>query len=88
MRTFNVQGEDAPDEMMTTAQQVIGELRPLFDGRENKNELILAIRLQLKKYIDWEEPGFRDLINQFVASESETICSIRLSEDDLRALWK
>ena len=85
---LSLPGEDMPDEVLTTAQHVILELRPLFPGKENRNELILALQLRLKKYSGWEEPGFRDLVNQFIASESESICSIRLRDDDLRALWK
>jgi hypothetical protein len=86
-RKMSLHGEDQPDEIMTTAQHVIAELRPLFNGKTNKNELLFALKAPLKKYADWEESGFRDLINQFVAAESETICSIRLRDDDLRALW-
>jgi len=87
MRNFSVHSDDEPDEAMTTAQHVLDEIRPLFDGRQNKGELILALQIRLKKYAGWEEAGFRDTINGFIASESQSKCSIRLSEEDQRALW-
>lgn len=85
---LSIHAEDQPDEMMTTAQHVITEIRPLFRNKTNKNELSLALSQAIHKYSDWEEPGFRELINQFIASESESTCSIRLGDDELRALWK
>lgn len=87
---FNVlsqHGEDEPDETLSTAQHVIDELRPVFAGRTNKNELVLALQLHLKKYNQWDEPGFRETINEFIADQSESICSIRLGEEDQRAVW-
>lgn len=88
IRRFNLHGEDQPDEMLTTAQHIMDEIRPVFDGRQNKNELILALQLKLKRYNQWDEPGFRDTINEFIASQSESKCSIRLSEEDQRVLWQ
>jgi len=86
-RTRFHQGEDQPDEVLTTAQHIIDEIKPLFKGRRNANELLIALQQQLKKYNQWEEPGFRDTINNFIAWQSESICSIRLSERDLREVW-
>lgn len=84
---FSTHGEDEPDEVLSTAQYVTDELRPVFAGKQNKSELILALQLHLKKYNQWDEPGFRETINAFIASESESICSIRLGEEDQRAVW-
>ncbi len=83
----SLHGEDSPDEVITTAQHVMDEIRPLFGNVSNKNELILALQLRLEKYSQWEEPGFRETINRFVASECQSKCSIRLSEEDQSALW-
>lgn len=87
LRPISVHAEDQPDEVMATAQHIIDELRPLFNDRHNKNELILVLQGKLRKYNDWNEPGFRDTINEFVQSECRIKCSIRLSDDDQRALW-
>ena len=80
--------EDGPDEVMTTSQHVMDELRPLFAGRNNKQELMFSLQSVLSKYSDWEEPGFRLTLTDFIVQESFSKCSIRLSEDDQRALWK
>lgn len=80
-------GEDAPDEMMTTIQYALGELSPLFAGRRNRSELILTLHKQLAQYKGYDDKNFREAINQFISAESERQCSIRLGEDDLRAVW-
>lgn len=91
MGSFNgisIHGEDQPDEVFSTSQHVIDELRPVFTGMENKNELVFALQGQLRKYNQWDEPDFRETINAFIAEESKTTCSIHLGEEDLRAVWK
>ena len=80
--------EDVPDEMLTSAQFIMDELRPLFPSKTNRNELVFALQSELKRYAGWEDPSFRDTINRFIINESQSKCSIRLSEDDLRALWE
>lgn len=87
-RQVSLQTGDEPDEVMTTAQHIMDEIRPLFDGRNNKNELILALQLKLKRYNEWTELGFRETINEFISSQSEAKCSILLSEEDQRVLWQ
>ncbi|MES1221426.1 MAG: hypothetical protein ABUT20_38350, partial [Bacteroidota bacterium] len=62
-------GEDAPDEVMATAQQLVEELRPVFPNTGNKNELIFSLQSKLKKFNQWDEPGFRDTINEFIVRE-------------------
>ena len=46
----SVHGEDSPDEVLSTAQHVMDELRPLFKAGVNKNELLFALQQQLSKY--------------------------------------
>jgi hypothetical protein len=87
IRTFSIHGEDAPDEVMSTAQHIVDELRPLFQHGPNKNELLLSLKNKLKKYNQWEEPGFRETINEFILNESQNKCSICLGEQDQRAVW-
>lgn len=80
-------GEDQPDEAMSNSQHVIDEIKNIFPGRQNKNELLYSLQSKLKKYIHWDETGFREIINEFILSESKRQCSIHLSEEDLRVLW-
>jgi hypothetical protein len=88
LRQVSIQGEDQPDEMLTTIQHIMDELRPIFNGRANKNELLLALQGRLRKYNQWEEPGFRETLNEFITAECRSKCSIRLSEEDQRVLWQ
>ncbi len=87
LRQATLHGEDSPDEVLSTAQHIIDELRPLFAERTNKQELLFALQSKLKRYAEWDEPGFRKVINEFILKESEIKCSIRLGEEDQRALW-
>lgn len=75
------------DDTAEIAKYIMDEIRPVFTGKTNKNEIILALQQKLKKYADYSEPGFREAVNQYIASESESSCSIRLGELDLRAVW-
>ena len=87
---FNTPGslsEDAPDEVMSTIQHVLDELRPVFAGRRNRSELLMSLQGQLIKYKNLDDPVFRETVNQFISAESDRQCSIRLSEDDLRVVW-
>jgi hypothetical protein len=60
----------------------------LFQPGASKQELLVAINQSLTKYNNWEEPGFRDTIDQYISRACGTTCSIRLSEEEQRALWK
>ena len=75
------------EEVAGNAQLVIDEIKTVFAGRESRNELIHGLQGKLKKYNQWDEPGFREIINAFITAESENKCSIHLSEEDLSALW-
>lgn len=85
---LSMPGEDQPGEVLSTSQLVIDEIKSVFAGKQNKGELIFALQQQLKKYNQWDEPDFRETINAFIIEESKTTCSIRLSEEDIRAVWK
>lgn len=85
---FAMQGEDQPDVMLSTAQHIMEELRPVFHHRHNRNELVMALQKTLQRYNQWDEPGFRETVNEFIARESKTTCSIHLGEEDFRAVWK
>ena len=86
-RTISLPGEDQPDELLSTTQQILDEIKPVFTKQYTKNELLLALQVKLKRYSEWDEPGFRDTINEFISAQSQSKCSIRLSEEDKRAIW-
>jgi hypothetical protein len=86
--SISLHGDDQPDEVLSTSQHVIDEIKPAFEGKHSKGELVFALQAHLSKYSQWDEPDFRDTINAFIAEESKTTCSIHLGEEDLRAVWK
>lgn len=88
VRGISMHAEDTPDEMLTNAQFIMDELRHHFPNRTNKNELLFALQSELKRYQGWNDKDFRDTINRFVINESQSKCSIRLSDEDLRVLWE
>ena len=77
-------GEDQPDEVLNTVQHIINEIRPVIQRHKNREELIMALQLRLKKYQYWDEPGFRDSINLFILNE----CQGLLDENDQHIIWK
>jgi len=79
--------EQGNAEVNSTVLHVIDELAPVFMPGITRPELLLVLQLKLKKYSQWEEPGFRDSLNQYIAQSSLTKCSIHLSEEDQRVLW-
>jgi hypothetical protein len=79
--------EDSLPEVENNALLIIREIKPLFKRKIQKEELIYSIKLNLTRYDQWDEPGFRETINAFIMGESERKCSIHLSEEDLRVLW-
>lgn len=85
---ISLHGEDRPDEVLSTSQHVIDEIKPVFEGKQSRSELVFALQGHLSKYSQWDEPDFRETINAFIAEESKTTCSIHLGEEDLRAVWK
>ncbi|MDE3211765.1 MAG: hypothetical protein KGM98_00915 [Bacteroidota bacterium] len=69
------------------ASRVIKEIEPIFSGGVSQKELLFELKSRLKKYHQRDEPGFREIINAFIVSESENKCSILLNEDDLNKVW-
>lgn len=75
------------DEKSGNAEKIIREIGPAFRGKRNVHELIYDLQIQLEPYKHWDEPGFKEMVNAFIITESEKRCSIHLSEEDLRVLW-
>ena len=78
----------ATDEAISASQHVMDELRPVFARGTSKPQLLADIRQTIQKFQEWDDAGFRMIISDFVVQEAQSKCSIRLSEDDQRALWK
>lgn len=81
-------GNDAIGTDVSDIFLITEDLKPVFLNKTNKTELMLALEEKIQSYYEIIEPGFRDTLNRFLISESQNKCSIRLDDDDLRALWK
>jgi hypothetical protein len=79
--------EDGPDEITSVAQHVLDELRPLFVAGIDRDELFIALRNVLKKYNEWNDAGFRSIINEFIIHECQVKCAINPGEKDMNGLW-
>lgn len=86
-RPLSPVGKAGDKNQKENASNVIREIESLFTGKHSANELLYALQSVLKKYHHREDPGFREIINAFIVSESEKKCSILLSEDDLKMVW-
>lgn len=87
-RSFLIRDNNAVDSDSLDIHLIAEDLKPLFLNRMNKSELMLVLKEKLQSYHEITDPGFRGTLNQFLISESLHKCSIRLDDDDLRALWK
>lgn len=68
------------------ANQLISELKEVFQNDFIREELMMALQLKLREYPALKETPFRISINNYIERESEKR-SIRLSEEDQRVLW-
>jgi hypothetical protein len=88
IKTHLPAGEHQPGADKEDIGIILRDLQTVFQNKTNKSELFLALDKKIKSYQEIDDPGFRETINQFILSESQTKCSIRLEEEDLRTLWK
>lgn len=85
-KAFSSNAEDYADDTMSKVQHITNELQSIFQHKQNRNELIMALHKSLQQYHDSDE-YFKNIINEFIVHESLNKCSIHFSEEDLRVLW-
>ena len=71
--------------------QLLEELKILFQlaskGNYSKEELMVSLQLKLREYNQFQNTSFEMVVNNFMARESESICSIHLVKEDIDKLW-
>lgn len=67
--------------------QLVEELKPVFENGYIKEELMMALQLKLADFPQLKGTAFQVAINNFITMESENKCSVYLSGDELRGLW-
>jgi len=72
--------------------ELMNELNKVFkkasDKKFLKEELILALQLTLRNYLQLKESPFSGAINSLIELESQSQCSIYLNDDEMKLLWK
>jgi hypothetical protein len=52
-----------------------------------REELLLSLQLQLRKYTGEKNTNFKDNVSKFIIAACEDYCSIHLSVEEVSALW-
>lgn len=67
------------------------ELNAFFDNQKKtkavKSELMFGLYTILQKYPSLRSSDYKESLTNVIATQSENICSIHLSADDLKGVW-
>lgn len=78
--------------LMPFVHDLIQELKAfIIDISERsyvKEEIIMGIQVIIRNYEKLEGSPYQKSINDFIKSECEERCSIHLSEEDIKRIWK
>jgi hypothetical protein len=75
--------EPLADEVKALIGQSIYENMPVEESKASLKRLMASERFQSLK-----ETAYYEQLNQLIAREYETYCSMHLSEEDLESLWR
>lgn len=80
----------APDErkLFSMTNELMQNLQPVFDEQYTRSELMMALHVELRKYPSLIDTAFQVSVNNYIQKESEIKCSVSLSEQELRGIWK
>ncbi len=85
---FQVVGDD----LFRLIQSLQDEMEAYFSDasklRTNKSEIIFSIQQLLSKYPHPGIPTYRISLNKFIENSLTKYCSIRLTEEEMKQLWK
>ncbi len=84
-------GEEEGSDAVNSLQGLLQELNDFFiavDRQTNKDELTESLRVKLSAYGSQLDRTHQSKINTYIINESRKLCSIHLSEEDLRVLWE
>lgn len=87
----NLQQAFQKQDMFQVSQSLGDEIMAYLSeaGRDtlNKEDILQSLKSLVAKYPSIKDSAFRDVIQNLILTESETNCSIHLSEEELSALW-
>jgi hypothetical protein len=77
-------------DLFTATQNLRDEVSQLLTGfgtNLNREELITGLQLKLKNQDKIKGTAFQDAVNNYISTEAESKCSIRLTDQELDRLW-
>lgn len=84
--------DESQQELFPVINQFVQEIKMFLQGALQKNlqreEIVYAFQLLLKKYSSIKGTPFQSIINNYIINECSTYCSIHLDEDELNMLWE
>jgi hypothetical protein len=87
----NLQQAFQQQEIFQLSESLSDEVRAFLNqaGRQGLDKVDIMRRLKslFAKYPSIKDSAFHELLNEVVLTESKTICSIHLSEQELSELW-
>ena len=72
----------------TVVNELIIELKPLFEKGYIKEELVMSLQMKVAEYPQLKGTAFQVAVNNYIQMESENKCSVYLSEQELGGLWQ
>lgn len=79
-----VTGLDAVNEV----KEIIGELLQQAKGNQwIKEELLMALYSRFQDYPELQSPALRIALGNHISKQAESICGLRLNDDDLKTIW-
>ncbi len=84
--------ESNKNNLTSTVHEFVYELKALLQQlavqKEEKNEMLNSVEKLINKYQTLKGSHFQTGLANLIAAETDTICGLRLSEDELISLWK
>jgi len=88
--TDNTTGNNIP--LNTLFDELIQKLSKVISKADKNNflreELVFSLQLIIEEYLQLHETDFEVPINNYIQTEIENICSIHLSDEELKLLWQ
>jgi hypothetical protein len=92
---FDNRGDNLPSSPEKENEQVVyacmDELNAFFENQKRtkavKSELMFGLHTILQKYPSLRNSDYKESLTNVIATQSENICSIHLSAEELKGVW-
>jgi hypothetical protein len=73
------------------AEACLDEINAFFENQKGskpiKREVMFSLYTLLQKYPSLRNSEYKEVLNRVIATQSEVICSIHLSAEELKGVW-